>query len=269
MPASQPHAQSCTGAENAAKAPFSAGITRIGRAYGCSEILPDPSGGQHLPGMVDAPDVLERLRSAIQLSCLLCIGSLIFWYTGMDMWAAELVKTAPAFDFLHSFGAWYSNWGLYPFYTLFMVLLVRGHSRCRSRWVVLARAYFLAQACGTFALVHLLKMIFDRPRPFEHLLQDTLLNVPDLTHAMHSSFPSSHTVDAMVGAVFIALFWRGKGIRSLAIIAAMLMGVSRVLVGKHYPSDVLAGSALAIGIIAITVRIYLLPRWSLSARATD
>ena len=215
--------------------------------------------------------MLERLRSAIQLSCLLCIGALILWYTGTDLWTAELLKTDPAFELLRSFGAWYSNWGLYPFYALFLVLLARGHSRCRPRWVVLAQAYFLAQACGTFALVHLLKMIFDRPRPFEHLLQDALLNVPNLTHALHSSFPSSHTVDTMVGAVFIALFWRGKGIRSLAIIAASLMGVSRVLVGKHYPSDVLAGSALAIGIVAITVRIYLLPRWSLATpgRITD
>ncbi|OYW43812.1 MAG: hypothetical protein B7Z45_00620, partial [Azorhizobium sp. 12-66-6] len=61
--------------------------------------------------------------------------------------------------------------------------------------------------------------------------------------ASFSSFPSGHsTVVFAVALAFAALFPRARG----ALIAvATLVGVSRVVLGSHYPSDVLAGAALA------------------------
>lgn len=210
---------------------------------------------------VDSREVRRRLRLAMHVSWLLWAGALLSWLTHTDAWLVERLKASPVLDLLRAFGAWYSNWGLYPFYLLFLALLVLGYLKRRAPWKTLAHAYLLAQASGTALLVHLLKLVSDRPRPFEGPFHDTFLHIPRLTHALHSSFPSNHTVDAMVGAMFVALFWQGRRLPALAIVAALLMGVSRVLVGKHYLSDILAGLALAIGIVGVTLHVYLLPRW--------
>lgn len=218
---------------------------------------------------VDSREVRRRLRLAMQVSWLLWAGALLSWLTHTDARIIEHLRANPDLDLLHTFGTWYSNWGLYPFYLTFLVLLVLGHRERRTQWKTLAHAYLLAQAFGTVVLVHLLKLVSNRPRPFEEPFHDTVLSIPHLTHALHSSFPSNHTVDAMVGAVFIAIFWRGRNVSALATLAALLMGVSRVLVGKHYPSDALTGLALAIGIVAVTLHVYLLPRWHAPRFAPD
>lgn len=88
-----------------------------------------------------------------------------------------------------------------------------------------------------------LKLGFDRPRPdlVEHL-----------THATSSSFPSGHaTLSAVVYLTLGLLMARAHKrlrIRILIIVGAlavtMLVGISRVYLGVHWPSDVLAGWCL-------------------------
>ncbi len=218
---------------------------------------------------VDSSEVRRRLRLAMYASCLLWAGALLSWLTYTDAWIVERLKASPAPGFLRTFGIWYSNWGLYPFYLLFLAMLVLGYLKQRAQLKTLAHAYLLAQAFGTALLVHLIKLLSDRTRPFEGPFHDTFLHIPRLTHGLHSSFPSNHTVDAMVGAVFVVLFWRGRRLPALAIAAALLMAMSRVLVGKHYLSDVLAGLALAIGIVGVTLHVYLLPRWRAAGSTSD
>ncbi|PBC77273.1 undecaprenyl-diphosphatase [Streptomyces sp. TLI_235] len=58
------------------------------------------------------------------------------------------------------------------------------------------------------------------------------------------SFPSNHTVIAFAAAA--ALWTANRRLGALALIAAALMGVSRVWVGVHYPHDVLAGALVGL-----------------------
>lgn len=67
----------------------------------------------------------------------------------------------------------------------------------------------------------------------------------------HSSFPSGHSTTTMAIAVYLA--WSlldddadkaNRPIAFLALIWALLVGVSRIVAGVHYPLDVLAGFAL-------------------------
>ena len=108
----------------------------------------------------------------------------------------------------------------------------------RHRYSVL----LLWVAMGGGALLStLLKAFFDRPRP-----QVFPWRVP---HAGQASFPSGHSMTAMVGYATLAyLLTRlepSPRLRRLTFAIAgtivILVGLSRMYLGVHWPSDVLAG----------------------------
>lgn len=59
-----------------------------------------------------------------------------------------------------------------------------------------------------------------------------------------NSFPSGHTCAAFAFAVALCVTLPQKWVKAAALIAAALMGFSRLYVGVHFPSDVLAGALL-------------------------
>ena len=116
-------------------------------------------------------------------------------------------------------------------------------------------AYLAAQLFGTVLLTHLLKMGVDRMRPHAHTDAAT-----GVLHGLHASFPSSHTVDVAIGAFFVLMLVRAHPLRLLAVAAALSMGLARLVLGRHYTSDVLAGLALGAATAGAVVQVYLLPR---------
>lgn len=94
----------------------------------------------------------------------------------------------------------------------------------------------------------LVKRLFSRARPFVCLSQVTMLVLPP----DEFSFPSGHTAAAFVVATVVGLSL--TGLLVLLTVVAMLIGVSRVYLGVHYPSDVAAGAMLGVlsGVVAIT-----------------
>jgi undecaprenyl-diphosphatase len=92
----------------------------------------------------------------------------------------------------------------------------------------------------------LLKDATHRPRPFVAHPQIHPL------YAVHSSsFPAGHAATAFAGATVLAYVARRAA--PVLFLTAALIGFSRVYVGDHYPTDVLAGAALGllVGIAAI------------------
>ena len=97
-----------------------------------------------------------------------------------------------------------------------------------------------AMITGGWGMDLLLKQGFARPRP------DV---VPHLVAADGYSFPSGHSFNAAVvylgiGLVFAAMSRRPSLRRTIigaAIAVSLLVGISRVMLGVHYPNDVMAG----------------------------
>ncbi len=100
----------------------------------------------------------------------------------------------------------------------------------------------LVATLGSVALTALLKAWFGRPRP---------AIVPHLEQVSSASFPSGHsmlaaTVYLTLGALLareVSPLRMRLYVMSVAAALTLLIGISRVFLGVHYPTDVLAGWA--------------------------
>ncbi|MGE4545321.1 MAG: phosphatase PAP2 family protein [Pedobacter sp.] len=104
-----------------------------------------------------------------------------------------------------------------------------------ERLAVAAAALAAMAAVGLFSL---LKHLIRRPRPFERWSDlSCLLPPPD-----RFSFPSGHTLTAF--AMYGSLGSLVPTLVPLLLTSAVLIGLSRVYLGAHYPTDVLVGGLL-------------------------
>jgi undecaprenyl-diphosphatase len=122
-------------------------------------------------------------------------------------------------------------------------VLVGGRAKTATRRAVVAAG--LSAGLG-LAIAQVVSRLVDRPRPF--------VSHPDAVHlfsahAADPGFPSDHTTAAF--AIAVALMLRSRAWGALALAAATLLAVTRVGMGIHYPTDVLAGAA--IGTLAAVV----------------
>lgn len=109
-------------------------------------------------------------------------------------------------------------------------------------------ALHLAVAAGVGVVIYLvLKRRAGRPRPYVHLKDLHLCAAP----LDEFSFPSGHTLHAVAFAIIATAYFPALGL--LLVPFAVLTAVARVVLGLHYPSDVLVGAALGGSIAALSL----------------
>jgi len=126
-------------------------------------------------------------------------------------------------------------WGVFPAVILIGMILFY-----RRNWRSLV--YLVIVSVGSMLLNRTIKLLFHRARP--QLWE--LIAPPDLTYA----FPSGHAMSSMTFAIVLTvLLWQTRW-RWVTLIATSLfvlvIGWTRLYLGVHYPSDVLAGWSLAL-----------------------
>jgi undecaprenyl-diphosphatase len=107
-----------------------------------------------------------------------------------------------------------------------------------SKWK-LASASGLVAAAVAMLTNQVISHLWERPRPFTaHAAATHLLSAP----SPDPSFPSDHAAVAFAIAFAVLAFSRRAGIGFL--VAAAMIGLSRIALGMHYPSDVIAGAVV-------------------------
>jgi undecaprenyl-diphosphatase len=127
---------------------------------------------------------------------------------------------------------------------LVVVLFVTGH----RREAVVAAVVLIAVTAGSEGV----KQLVARPRP-----EGTDPNIPGVVY----SYPSGHVLEALTifGIIVIELARHGAPRLLVAVLAvavvvdALLVGLSRVVLNAHYPSDALASLLAGAGVLGVYV----------------
>jgi undecaprenyl-diphosphatase len=115
----------------------------------------------------------------------------------------------------------------------------------------------LAVALSDMICYRIIKMDVERPRPFDDpRISAWVRHVGD---AHGASFPSNHAANCFAGAVILSWFFPLG--RDLFYVFAFFVGLSRIALGVHYPSDVLGGAILGL-VVGFLVKFLLLSRFN-------
>lgn len=135
-------------------------------------------------------------------------------------------------------------------FAMLVALAWWGHRRSRPE-IMQSGLRLLVLAVASYGVAVLLtatgKYLFDFPRPLAVLSEQVVVLGQE---KIVRSFPSGHAMFAMLVA---ALFWRdaNPAARIGLTVFVLWAGVSRLVVGAHFPADVLAGYAVGLASVPV------------------
>ena len=197
----------------------------------------------------------------------------LFVLVFFDVWVSQSLQAWPdvwraPFAFITDFGL--SDWVLIPALLLFVVAVMAlrlpiGRYRRATYELGLVASFVFIGVGLPGLLANLLKRLFGRARPEEFIDTGVFQFQHFLNDWSFQSFPSGHATTAIATA-FVIGFMAPRFFRLILLIAVMT-GISRIVIGMHYPTDVVAG--FVVGMLgAYAVRnVYASRRWLFAFRS--
>lgn len=123
---------------------------------------------------------------------------------------------------------------------------------CSRRWRRCGVSVIVSVIAAYVVVDLILKPLVCRDRPFDVSDFDLLVPAPDSW-----SFPSGHTASAFAGATALLIHSRRWG--AVAMAYAILVGVSRLYLCVHWPTDVVVGAIVGIAVAFVVT--WFMSRW--------
>jgi undecaprenyl-diphosphatase len=208
-------------------------------------------------GRIRARQPRSLVSRKMAIAAGLAVAVFLFLMMAVDGAAIRGVGHLPRwiisfFDGITDFGK--SGWFLWPLGLLFLVLaalptVLEPFSQ-RVLATIMVRVGFLFTAIAVPSLfVTIVKRMIGRARPMVGGTLDPYLFSPFVWRAAYAGMPSGHATTAFAVLVAVGTLWPRA--RTVLLIYALLIAISRVVVTAHYPTDVLAGAL--VGIIGATM----------------
>jgi undecaprenyl-diphosphatase len=144
---------------------------------------------------------------------------------------------------------------------LYVLLLYLSFKQYGKKAFLIFGGMILAVIISDQSSVHLFKNVFQRYRPCHNIDLQGLLHLVNDKCGGKFGFISSHASNTATVATMSFLFFgkKFKWLIAVVILYALLNSYSRIYLGVHYPSDVIAGMAvgvlLGLGIGSIVFRL--------------
>ena len=209
----------------------------------------------HQPRLARDPDTATQLVWAFVLTAAVLLAGVFAWPGARE-------------SLFHVFNALGGIEATQPFWaginaladTWLMLGLLLPFVLWRPRLAIL----MLFAAIIATAITHTLKPGLDVLRPPGVLGADAFHLIG---HSIRSkAFPSGHTVTAFTAAGLLILGLRPRWPwAALLLAAASIMGISRMVAGVHWPTDVLAGAI--VGLVSVIAAVWLVERWPAARHA--
>ena len=218
--------------------------------------------GRRPRATLDRPSILH-LGAGIVATVLLITLTMVL----IDASSIRFTRGLPelvvvSFDWITGLGV--VHWFLVPIAIALATIAVLASpalpkvSRCVLA-AIAVRMGFLFSAIALPGLVFTIaKRLIGRARPLIAGSADPFLYLPLGWSAKYASFPSGHATDAFAIATAIGALWPRT--RTFMWTYAVMIAASRVVVTKHFPSDVLAGAIVGV------VGVLLVRAWFASRR---
>jgi len=149
------------------------------------------------------------------------------------------INHLPHNDFINNIALFLTGIGTFGFIWFIIVFYI--YSRAKKQGKLIFLPLMTAVALSALAADYIFKPLFGRLRPTEligTLIIDTFFIGP-------YSFPSGHTAASFAGAGILSFFEKKYALWFFLI--AFLISLSRIYLGKHYPTDLFAG--MIVGLI--------------------
>ena len=178
------------------------------------------------------------------------------WIQTIDAAILLFIQEVLRTDLLNSIAVFYTHLGDAGMLLIICSVILLCFRPTRRAGLLALLAMLLGLLCNNV----LLKQLVQRPRPYLTVVGlHPLIAPPD-----PNSFPSGHTCAAFASAVTWLRTLPRRWMRVTGMVLAALMGLSRLYVGVHFPSDVLVGGL--VGSLCACL-VYALARWLEGRRA--